>query len=50
MEQVYPNGAVILNSGRHTWGINSDVFQRNFKVVTINGERELNNLDKEFRD
>jgi len=48
VEQVYPNGAIILNSGRHTWGIGADIFQRNFKVITQNIERSLKSLDEEF--
>ena len=48
VEQVYPNGAVVLNNGKHTWGIGADIFQRNFKVVTLNGERDLKSLDEEF--
>ena len=49
VEQVYPNGAIILNSGKHTWGIGSGIFQRNFKIVTVEGEREIGGLDEEFR-
>ncbi len=49
VEQVYPNGAIILNNGKHTWGIGAEVFQRNFKLLTSNGERELKSLKEEFQ-
>ena len=48
VEQVYPDGAILLHSGRHTWGIGAGVFQRNFKVVMADGERDIGNLDEEF--
>jgi|GEM_PF-2159360 len=48
VKQIYPNGAVILNDGKYTWGIDSGVFQRNFKAVSESGERTLKSLDEEF--
>lgn len=46
--QNYPQGGVILNDGRHIWGIDSGVFIRNFRAVEDGVERPLRALELEF--
>jgi hypothetical protein len=46
--QVFPEGAIILNSGKHSWGIDKGVFQRNFKAVQDGALRSLQDLEREF--
>lgn len=46
--QVYPEGAVIVNDGKHSWGVDAGVFQRNFKAIEGGIERALEDLEKEF--
>ena len=46
--QVYPDGAVIINNGKYSWGIDAGVFQRNFRAISEAGERPLRSLDEEF--
>jgi hypothetical protein len=49
--QLYPHGGILLNDGRFTWGIASDVFQRSFRFVEKDGtERVLQLLSLEFPD
>lgn len=33
VQQVYPDGGVILNDGAHSWGIEKGVFLRNFRAI-----------------
>ena len=48
VKQTYPEGAALVTSGRHVWGIDKEVFIRNFKRVNEGQEIDLVSLVAEF--
>ena len=47
--QIYPKGAVLVNKGKYTWGVDKDVFKNSYKVSVGGRERPINNLEQEFQ-
>ncbi len=47
--QLYPYGGILLQNDNRVWGIDSGVFQRNFKKLIGGNEVDLGRLDLEFR-
>jgi len=44
VQQHYPKGAVVLNDGPNTWGIDTGVFMRNFKEIRAGIEVPIREL------
>lgn len=48
VKQVFPNGAVMVNRGNHTWGVATDVFLRGYKAFSHGKEEELGDVKEVF--
>ncbi len=48
VKQVFPNGAVIVNKGNFSWGVDTKVFLRSYRAIVGSRERLLGSVDKEF--
>ncbi|OZG70283.1 hypothetical protein BTA51_27140 [Hahella sp. CCB-MM4] len=48
VKQVFPNGAVIVNKGKYSWGVDSAVFLRSYRALVGRRERLLGSVEREF--
>ena len=46
--QKFPKGAVVVNKGKFSWGIDTSVFLRSYRAVIGGRERLLRTVDDEF--
>ncbi|WP_020405124.1 hypothetical protein [Hahella ganghwensis] len=48
VKQVFPEGAVIVNKGKYSWGVDSGVFLRSYRALVSCKERKLGSLEQEL--
>lgn len=48
VQQVYPNGAVMVSDGRRCWGVGTEVFMRGYKTIKKGREYPLNSIAVDF--
>lgn len=48
VEQIYPNGAVMVSTEKRCWGIGTEVFLRGYRKIENGKEYPLNSIEKDF--
>ncbi|WP_228129339.1 hypothetical protein [Acinetobacter tjernbergiae] len=50
VQQMYPNGAIMVSTDKRCWGVGTDVFLRGYRAIKNGKEYSLINIEDDFGD